>query len=74
VLVSASLIALVLLYADRSVSLRDKATQIGAGLTAAIIFAVIYTVLANREYAELIREEIQGVRLLNGCDVSLMPG
>lgn len=58
VLVGASLIALVLLYADKTVSLRDKFTQIGAGLAASIIFAVIYTILANREYAELIRAEI----------------
>ena len=58
VLACASLVALILLYADRSVSLNDKFTQIGAGLAASIIFAVIYTVLANREYAELIRAEI----------------
>jgi hypothetical protein len=58
VLVCASLIALILLYADRTVSLQDKVTQIGAGLAASIIFAVIYTILANREYAELIRVEI----------------
>jgi hypothetical protein len=53
-----SLIALVLLYVDRSVPLKDKLTQIGTGLAAAIIFAVIYTILANKEYAELIRSEI----------------
>ena len=58
VLACASLIALILLYADRSVSLKDKATQVGAGLAASIIFAVIYTVFANREYSELIRVEI----------------
>ena len=59
VLVCASLIALVLLYADHTVSVRDKFTQIGAGLAASIIFAIIYTILANREYAELIRSEIE---------------
>jgi hypothetical protein len=48
-----------LLYSDRSISLKDKFTQIGAGLAASIIFAVIYTILANREYAELIRTEIE---------------
>jgi hypothetical protein len=58
VLACASLIALILLYADRSVTVKDKFTQIGAGLAASIIFAVTYTVLANREYAELIRAEI----------------
>jgi hypothetical protein len=58
VLTVASLLALILLYADRSVSVKDKFTQIGAGLASAIIFALIYTVLANREYAELIRAEI----------------
>jgi hypothetical protein len=58
VLACASLVALILLYADRSVSLNEKFTQIGAGLAASIIFAVTYTVLANREYAELIRAEI----------------
>lgn len=58
VLACASLVALFLLYADRSISLKDKATQVGAGLAAAIIFAVTYTILANREYAELIRSEI----------------
>jgi hypothetical protein len=60
VLACASLVALILLYADRSVSVKDKLTQIGAGLAASIIFAIIYTVLANREYAELIRVEIAG--------------
>lgn len=58
VLACASLIALILLYLDQSVPLKDKFTQIGSGLAASIIFAVIYTVLANREYAELIRAEI----------------
>lgn len=58
VLTCASLITLILLYADRSVSYKDKLTQIGTGLAASIIFAVIYTILANREYAELIRAEI----------------
>src|SRR5262249_47963909 len=58
VLACASLVALILLYADRSISLKDKATQVGAGLAAAIIFAITYTILANREYAELIRSEI----------------
>jgi hypothetical protein len=33
-------------------------TQIGAGLAASIIFAFIYTILANREHSELIRTEI----------------
>lgn len=60
VLACASLIALILLYPDRSVSVKDKLTQIGTGLAASIIFAIIYTVLANREYAELIRVEIAG--------------
>ncbi len=60
VLTCASILALILLYADRSISLTDKFTQIGAGLAAAIIFAIIYTVLANREYSELIRDEIAG--------------
>jgi hypothetical protein len=58
VLTCASLVALILLYTDRSISFRDKATQVGAGLAASIIFAVIYTIFANREYAELIRAEI----------------
>jgi hypothetical protein len=58
VLACGALIALILLYADRSISLKDKATQVGAGLAASIIFAVIYTIFANREYAELIRTEI----------------
>jgi hypothetical protein len=60
VLTIASLIALALLYTDHSVSLNDKVTQIGAGLAASVIFAVIYTILANREYSELIRTEIAG--------------
>src|SRR6266581_3915516 len=54
VLACASLVALILLYADRSIPIKDKATQVGAGLAASIIFAVIYTIFANREYAELI--------------------
>ncbi len=58
VITTASLITLVLLSADHSTSAKDKLTQIGTGLAASIIFAVIYTVLANREYAELIRAEI----------------
>jgi hypothetical protein len=58
VLACASLIALILLYADRSIAPKDKLTQIGAGLAASIIFAVIYTIFANREYAEMIRAEI----------------
>lgn len=58
VLTLASLVALILLYIDQSVSVKDKATQIGTGLASAIIFAVIYTILANREFAELIRAEI----------------
>ena len=58
VLACASLVALILLYADRSIPIKDKATQVGAGLAASIIFAVIYTIFANREYAELIRSEI----------------
>jgi hypothetical protein len=59
---------LILLSIDRSVSAKDKATQIGAGLASAIIFAVIYTIFANREYAELIRAEIadQLTEHLNG--------
>jgi hypothetical protein len=60
VLTIAGVIALVLLYTDRSVSFTDKAAQIGAGLAASVIFAVIYTVLANREYSELIKNEIAG--------------
>lgn len=58
VLAFATILALILLYVDRAVALSDKLTQIGAGLAASIIFAIIYTVLANREYAELIRAEI----------------
>lgn len=58
VLAFTSLVAIVLLLLDRHTPLRDKFTQIGAGLAASIIFALIYTVLANREYAELIRTEI----------------
>jgi hypothetical protein len=58
VLACASIIALILLSTDHSISVRDKVTQVGAGLAASIIFAIIYTVLANREYAELIRTEI----------------
>src|SRR5258708_24411831 len=60
VLAFATILALILLYVDRAVPLRDKLSQIGAGLAASIIFAIIYTVLANREYAELIRAEIAG--------------
>lgn len=60
VLACASIVALILLYADRSVTLKDKFTQIGAGLAGSIIFAIIYTVLANREFSELIRDEIAG--------------
>lgn len=60
VLAFATILALILLYVDQAVPLRDKLTQIGAGLAASIIFAIIYTVLANREYAELIRAEITG--------------
>lgn len=60
VIASGSLVALVLLYADQSVSLKGKFTQIGSGLAASIIFAVIYTIFANREYSELIRAEIAG--------------
>jgi hypothetical protein len=60
VLVCASLLALVLLSVDHAISAGDKLTQIGTGLAASIIFAVVYTVLANREYAELIRLEIRG--------------
>jgi len=48
----------VLLYVDRPIPLKDKATQVGAGLAASIIFAVTYTIFANREYSELIRSEI----------------
>lgn len=59
VLTCVSIIALILLYADHDISFGDKATQVGAGLAASIIFAVIYTVLANREYSELIRTEIE---------------
>jgi hypothetical protein len=58
VLLAASILALVLLYVDHSISLQDKFTQIGSGLAASIIFAIIYTVLANREYSELIKNEI----------------
>lgn len=58
VLSTASLITLILLSADRSTPTKGKLTQIGTALAASIIFAVIYTVLANREYAELIRAEI----------------
>jgi len=58
VLACASLIALILLYTDRSIAAKDKLTQIGAGLAASIIFAVIYTIFANREYTEMIRAEI----------------
>lgn len=58
VLAFAAFITLALLFLNRSVSLGDKLTQIGAGLAASIIFALIYTVLANREFAELIRNEI----------------
>lgn len=60
VLAFATILALILLYVDRAVSLTDKLTQIGSGLAASIIFAIIYTVLANHEYAELIRAEITG--------------
>lgn len=60
VLTFATILVLILLYVDRAVSLRDKLTQIGTGLAASTIFAIIYTVLANREYAELIRAEIAG--------------
>ena len=58
VLACVAVIALALLFLDKSVSTQDKLTQIGSGLAASIIFALIYTVLANREYAELIQAEI----------------
>jgi hypothetical protein len=58
VLACASIISIILLYTDHSISVKDKLTQVGAGLAAAIIFAIIYTILANREYSELIRVEI----------------
>lgn len=60
VLACAAIVALVFLQVDRSVSVKDKLTQIGSGLAASIIFAIIYTVLANREFAELVRQEING--------------
>ena len=60
VLACASLLSLVRLSVDHSISVKDKLTQIGTGLAASIIFAVVYTILANREYAELIRLEIRG--------------
>ncbi len=60
VLACAAIIAVIFLQLDRSVPVKDKLTQIGSGLAASIIFAIIYTVLANREFAELIREEING--------------
>jgi hypothetical protein len=60
VLACASLISLVLLYLDRHVPVKDKLTEIGTGLVASIIFAVIYTVFANREFSELIKAEITG--------------
>jgi ADP-ribose pyrophosphatase YjhB (NUDIX family) len=60
VLACASLLTLILLYADRSVSLKDKLTQIGTALAGSIIFAVIYTIFANREFSELIKAEITG--------------
>lgn len=56
VLAIASVVALISLYVHRSVPL----AQIGAGLAASVVFAIIYTVLANREYAEVIRAEIAG--------------
>lgn len=52
------LLGLILLNVDHSVSGRGKISQVGAGLIASVIFAVIYTLLANREYAKLIRTEI----------------
>jgi hypothetical protein len=58
VLSSASIIAIVLLTAARPASLKEVLTQISSGLAASIIFAIIYTIFANREYAELIRAEI----------------
>jgi hypothetical protein len=54
----AAIAALILSFADRKVSTGDKLTQIGTGLAASVIFALIYTLLANREYTELIRTEI----------------
>src|SRR5690348_861065 len=60
VLACASLFSLMLLSVDHTISARDKLTQIGTGLAASIIFAVVYTILANREYSELIRLEIRG--------------
>ncbi|MES9541660.1 hypothetical protein [Actinomadura sp. NPDC000600] len=53
-----ALLALVLIFLDDSTTTRVKLAQIGTGLAASIMFAVIYTVLGNREYAELIRKEI----------------
>jgi hypothetical protein len=50
--------ALILSFADSKVSTGDKLTQIGTGLAASAIFALVYTLLANREYAQLIRTEI----------------
>jgi len=58
VLACASVLTLILLYLDRSVPVKDKLTQIGTGLAASIIFAVIYTIFANREFSELIKAEI----------------
>lgn len=60
VLACAAIIALFFLQVDRSVPVKDKLTQIGSGLAASIIFAIIYTVLANREFTELVRQEISG--------------
>lgn len=60
VLACASILTLILLYADRSVSVKDKLTQIGTAIAGSIIFAVIYTILANREFSELIKAEITG--------------
>jgi hypothetical protein len=60
VLACTAIIALIFLEVDQQIPVSDKLTQIGSGLAASIIFAIIYTVLANREFAELIRQEING--------------
>jgi hypothetical protein len=58
VLTSATIVTIALLFANQSVPFDDKLTQIGTGLAASIIFALIYTVFANREFSHLIKAEI----------------
>jgi len=58
VILGALVIGYIPLAVDSSVSLIDKFSQVGAGLAASAIFAAIYTVFANKEYARMVKAEI----------------